>query len=122
MLLFGPRIKAALNPGSITGALDVETVTYIRSISSRTRRTQSALETHSPEVRNSWVNEERFSALRCMPTAIRCCFGLDLVWTWGLPGGPHETARLHQSSCRCDGYLATRRALPAGSDAGDRVS
>src|SRR6266851_278978 len=113
MLSFGPGIKAALNPGSITGASDVETVTNIRSILSRTRRTQSALETHSPEVRNSRLNDERFSALRhrpCMPTAIRCCFDLDLAWTlawtWGLPGGLHETARFHQSSCRCNGYLA----------------
>jgi hypothetical protein len=29
-LLFGPGIKAALNPGSITGALAVRTVTNIR--------------------------------------------------------------------------------------------
>jgi hypothetical protein len=61
MLLFGPRIKAALNLVSITGALAVETVTNMRQVLIRTRGTQSALETRSPEVLNCLVNEERFS-------------------------------------------------------------
>src|SRR5260370_7340482 len=98
MPLFGPRIKAALNPGSITGASDVETVTYIRSILSRTRRTQSALETHSPAERNSRVNEERFSALHAngYPLLLRPGFSLELYPPCP-PDAPHHTSPFRHS-------------------------